>query len=85
MDAIMAKDEKVFVNTQMETDLVKKLDAMAAANEQTRAGLIRLLVKKAWKQHQAEQNIREALGVDVLTKKVRNGKKAIKTIKAEQS
>lgn len=41
----MDKD-KIFVNTLMEKELVEKLDQAAAQNENTRSGMIRLLVRK---------------------------------------
>ena len=74
-----------YVNTPMDNELVKKLDAMVEKKESTRAQFIRLLVKQAWEQHEAEQFDREIRGLKLLDAKTRNGKKAIKTIKAEQS
>lgn len=81
----MMPDTKVFVNTQMETDLVEKLDTMVDAKGQTRAGLIRLLVKQAWERHISEEYDRTTKGLKLVDAKTRNGKKQIKTLKAEQS
>lgn len=41
-------EDRIFVNTPMETDLLEKLDEMARKNEQTRAQLIRLLIRQRW-------------------------------------
>lgn len=42
------KEERIFVNTPMEPDLVEKLDQMVEETESTRAQFIRLLVKRQW-------------------------------------
>jgi metal-responsive CopG/Arc/MetJ family transcriptional regulator len=42
------KEDRVFVNTPMESDLVEKLDKMVEETESTRAQFIRLLIKKQW-------------------------------------
>ena len=45
----MAEEEnRVFVNTPMEADLVEKLDEMVVDHGSTRAQFIRLLVRERW-------------------------------------
>ena len=42
------QEERVFVNTPMEPDLVKQLDEMVSDHGSTRAQFIRLLVKQRY-------------------------------------
>jgi metal-responsive CopG/Arc/MetJ family transcriptional regulator len=44
------EDEKTFVNTPMEPDLVEKLDEMVEEYESSRAQFIRLLVKQRYEE-----------------------------------
>jgi metal-responsive CopG/Arc/MetJ family transcriptional regulator len=43
-----------FVNTPMDADLIEKLDIMAQKQENTRAGIVRLAVKKLWREFEKE-------------------------------
>ena len=41
-------ENRTFVNTPMEDDLLEKLDIMVKDTESTRAQFIRLLIRKSW-------------------------------------
>lgn len=42
------EENRTFVNTPMDEDLLKKLDEMVEQNESTRAQFIRLLIRQKW-------------------------------------
>ena len=44
----METNERIFVNTPMDPELIKKLDEMVRENESSRAQFIRLLVRKQY-------------------------------------
>jgi metal-responsive CopG/Arc/MetJ family transcriptional regulator len=50
-------EEKIFVNTLMEPDLVEKLDEMVKENESSRAQFIRLLVRQKYEEFQHVKGI----------------------------
>lgn len=52
------QEERVFVNTPMETDLVEKLDEMVEDHGSTRAQFIRLLVKQRYDEFLHMQKIK---------------------------
>jgi metal-responsive CopG/Arc/MetJ family transcriptional regulator len=84
MDVTMAKtDDKKFINTLMEGDLVEKLDVLVEDHGSTRAQFIRLLVRQAWEAHQAEQDAREAEGMRLVVKSGKAPGKHIKTLRGE--
>jgi metal-responsive CopG/Arc/MetJ family transcriptional regulator len=53
------QEDRIFVNTPMEAELVEKLDEMVEANESTRAQFIRLLIKKNYEEFTHIQGIRQ--------------------------
>ena len=55
----MEKEEtQTFVNTLFDDDLLEKLDSLVAKRDQTRAGYIRSLVRKAWDEEERRRERR---------------------------
>lgn len=75
----------VNVNFKNHPDLFTALQVMVEEDDLDNNKFIRGLVREAWIKRQAEQNAREAKGLGVLNRKVRNGNKSIKQLKVESS
>ena len=51
----MANEDKAQVNTEMEVELIEKLDSMCAEDENNRSQMIRKLIRQEWaRRHQME-------------------------------
>lgn len=61
MLATMEKTKTQNVPTPFDDDLLTKLDEMVEADEQTRAGFIRLLVRQRWEQFNRDRAHKQAL------------------------
>lgn len=74
MEAIMEKTKTQNVPVPMDDELREKLDAMVKAADSDRAKFIRTLVREKWD---------ELEHLETLKKKVRNGGRQIKQLRAE--
>lgn len=67
----MANDDKAQVNTEMELDLIEKLDKMCLADENNRSQFIRKLIRQEWARRQ-----QMALPLEVVTGSRKKNKNA---------
>lgn len=61
METTMTKEERIFVSTPVDSDLLEKLDEMAAAKESSRAQLIRLFIREKYEEFQRDEKHKKNL------------------------
>lgn len=69
----MANEEKAQVNTEMEVELIEKLDKMCAEDENNRSQMIRKLIRQEWARRQ-----QMAQPLETVVTTAQRGKKMVK-------